>query len=121
MPNHELADIEFLLPFSFKQLLIWGKLRDFRQEMELEGIDGLPQHLIGFSSFLKEGQSGPLSGSGSGPLKVGARALKIKKLIAMNVITPMSSGSRQFDNATKRMDSWKPSAENVRQVDKMHF
>ena len=42
---------------------------------------------------LKEGQSGPLSGSGSGPLKVGARALKIKKIIALNVITPMSSGS----------------------------
>ena len=95
MPNHELADIEFLLP--------------------------LPQHLIDFSSFLKEGQSGPLSGSGYGPLKVGARALKIKKIIATNVITPMSSGSRQFDNATKRMDSWKPSVENMRKVDKMHF
>ena len=45
------------------------------------------------SPLLKEGQSGPLSGSGSGPLKVGARALKIKKIIALNVITPMSSGS----------------------------
>ena len=39
----------------------------------------------------------------------------------------VSSGSRQFDNATKRMALWKPSAENrpvpvnVRQVDKMHF
>ena len=37
------------------------------------------------------------------------------------------SGSRQFDNATKRMASWKPSAENcpvpvsVRQEDKLHF
>ena len=39
----------------------------------------------------------------------------------------ISSGSRQFDNATKRMALWKPSAENrpvpvnVRQVDRMHF
>ena len=106
--------------------------------MELEGIDGLPQHLIDFASALKEGQSGSLSGSGSGLPKVGARALKIKKLIALNIIPPMSSGSkrkydcissgsRQFDNATKRMASWTPSAENrpvpvnVRQVDRMHF
>ena len=55
--------------------------------VELEGIYGLPKHLIDFSTFLKGGQSGPLSGSGSGPpAKVGARALKIKKLKSDNVI-----------------------------------
>ena len=45
------------------------------------------------SPLLKVGQSGPLSGSGSGPLEVGARFLKIKIIIALNVIAPMSSGS----------------------------
>ena len=64
--------------------------------------------------------------------------MKIKKPIALNIISPISSGSkhkydcissgsRQFDNATKRMASWKPSNDNrpvpvkVRQVDRMHF
>ena len=94
-PNQELAHIEFLMPFSFKQLVNWGKLRDFNQKAELQGIDGLPEHLIDFATFLKGGQSGPPSGSGSGPpVKVGVRALKIKKLKSDNVISPMSQGSK---------------------------
>ena len=138
-PNQELAHIDLLMPFSFKELVNLGKLRDFHQEADLEGMDGWPAYLIDFATYLKGGQSGPPSGSGSGPpVKVGARALKIKKLKSDNLITPMSqgskrkydclsSGSRQFDSTTKRMATWKPTAENrpvpvhVRLVDKQFF
>ena len=75
-------------------------------------------HLINFATSLKGGLAGSLSGPGTGPTRVGARALKVKKLIALNKIPPLfsgakrkydciRSGSRQFDNVTKRMAIWK--------------
>ena len=75
-------------------------------------------HLIDFATSLKGGLAGSLSGPGTGPPRVGARALKVKKIIALNKIPPLfsgakrkydciRSGSRQFDNVTKRMAIWK--------------
>ena len=90
--------------------------------MELDGVDGLPQHLIDFATSLKGGLAGSLSGPGTGAPRVGARALKVKRLIALNKILTLSrmrkydcicSGSRQFDNATKRMAICKPSVEKL--------
>ena len=82
------------MPFAFKELVNWGKLRDFNQEADLEGMDGWPQYLIAFCTYLKGGQSGPLSGSGSGPPeKAGARALKIKKIKADNLSLPCLRGA----------------------------
>ena len=132
-PKQEFNHIDILMPFAFKELVNWGKLRDFNQEMDLDSMDGFPQYLIDFCTYLKGGQSGPLSGSGSGP-----RASKIKKVKADNLITPMSqgakrkydcltSGSRQFEMTTKKLATWKPTAENrpvpvtVRLVAKEYF
>ena len=51
--DHEFDDTDFWMPLSFRQLLVWGKCRDFQQDMELDGVDGLPQHLIDFATSLK--------------------------------------------------------------------
>ena len=85
----ELDETDFWMPFSFRQLLIWGKCRDFKQDLELDGADNMPQHLIDFATSLKGGLAGSLSGPGTGPPRVGARALKVKKLIALNKIPPL--------------------------------
>ena len=77
-PDQELDDTDFWMPLSFRQLLVWGKCRDFQQDMELDGVDGLPQHLIDFATSLKGVLAGSMSGPGTGPPKVGARALKVK-------------------------------------------
>ena len=91
-------------------------------------MEGWPQYLIDFCTYLKEGQSGPLAGSGSGPPeKVGARDLKIKKIKADKLITPMSqgskwkydcltSGSRQFEMTTKKPATWKPTAHQLQSM-----
>ena len=61
------------MPLSFRQLQVWGKLRDFQQDIELDGLDKLPQHLIDFATSLKGGLAGSLSGPGTGlPKAVGA-------------------------------------------------
>ena len=122
--NQEFSHIDLLMPLAFKELVNRGKSRDLNQEIDLDSIEGFPTYLIDFCTYLKGGQSGPLSGSGSDPPeKVGARALKIKKVMADNLIPPMSqgakrkydcltSGSRQFEMTTKKLATWKPTAEN---------
>ena len=57
--------------------------------------DTLNVHMDGLA---KGGLAGSLSGPGTGLPRVGARALKVKKLIALNKIPPLSSGSkRKYD------------------------
>ena len=75
-------------------------------------------HLIVFATSLKGGLAGSLSGPGTGPPRVGVRALKVKIIIALNKIPPLfpgakrkyncnRAGSHQIDNVTKRMAIWK--------------
>ena len=36
-PKQEFAHIDILMPFAFKELVNWGKLRDFNQDADLGG------------------------------------------------------------------------------------
>ena len=49
-PKQELAHIDLLMPFAFKELVNWGKLRDFNQEADLEGMDRCPQYISSTSA-----------------------------------------------------------------------
>ena len=40
--DFELEETDFWMPFSFRQLLIWGKCRDFKQDLELDGPNDMP-------------------------------------------------------------------------------
>ena len=39
----ELVETEYWMPFTFRQLLVWGKVRDFKVDLELEGAEGMPK------------------------------------------------------------------------------
>ena len=110
--DFELEETDFWMPFSFRQLLIWGKCRDFKQDLELDGADDMPQHLIDFATSLMGGLAGSLPGPGTGAPRVGGRVLKVKRLISQNKLPPLSekrkydcvrSGSRELDSTTKRL------------------
>ena len=95
--NHELDDTYFWMPLSFRQLLVWGKCRNFQQDMELDGVVGLPLHLIVFATSLKGGLAGSLSGPGTGPPRVGVRAL----IIAINKIPLLFPGAKRKYNCIR--------------------
>ena len=40
-----LVETEFWMPLTFRQLLVWGKVRDFKVDLELEGAGGMPTDL----------------------------------------------------------------------------
>ena len=67
----ELMGTEFWMTFSFRQLLVWGKVRDFKVDLELEGAVGMPLNLIAFAMALMGGLAGSLPGPGTGTPRVG--------------------------------------------------
>ena len=108
------------MPFTFRQLLVWGKVRDIKVDLELEGAEGMPGNLIAFAMALMGGLAGSLPGPGTGTPRVGARVLKVKRLINFNKLNPLAgkrkfdlvgSGSCDLDSATKRVGVWKPSVQ----------
>ena len=112
-----LLDTENWIVLTYRQLLVWGKVRDFEVDLELEEVGGMPTDLIVFAKALKGAYAGSLPGPEAGVPKVGVRALKVKMLVNQNKISKlqgkrtyeqMSSGSREFDSATKRSGTWKP-------------
>ena len=90
----ELEETDYWMPFSFRQLLIWGKVRDFKVDLELDGADDMPLHLIAFATSLMGGLAGSLPGPGTGAPRVGGRVLKVKRLISQNKLPPLAGFQR---------------------------
>ena len=87
----ELMGTEFWMIFSFRQLLVWGKV-----DLELEGAVGMPVNLIAFAMALMGRLAGSMPGPGTGTPRFGARVRKVKKLINFNKLNPLA-GKRKFD------------------------
>ena len=39
----DLVETEYWMPLTFRQLLVWGKVRDFKVDLELEGAEDMPE------------------------------------------------------------------------------
>ena len=61
----DLVETEFWMPLTFCQLLVWGKVSDFKVDLELEGAEGMAENLIAFAMALKGGLAGSLPGPGT--------------------------------------------------------
>ena len=76
-----LVETDFWMTLTYRQLLVWGRVRDFKVDLELVGAGGMPTDLIAFAMALKGALAGSLPGPEAGVPRAGARLLKEKKLI----------------------------------------
>ena len=99
---------------TYRQLLVWGKVRDFGVDLQLVEVGGMPTDLIAFARGLKGVHAGSLHRPDAGVPKSRVRVLKVKQLVDKNKINllqgkctheQMRSGSRDFDKATRSRPS----------------
>ena len=114
-----LLEHENWIVLTYRQLLVWGKVRDFGVDLQLVEVGGMPTDLIAFARALQGVHAGSLPGPDAGVPKSRVRVLKVKQLVDKNKISllqgkrtheQMRSGSRDFDKATRlpgpAMEQW---------------
>ena len=71
---------------TYRQLLVWGKSRDFGVDLKLVEVVGMPTDLIVFARALQGVHAGSLPGPDAGAPKSRVRVLKVKKVIGKEYI-----------------------------------
>ena len=72
---------------TYRQLLVWGKVRDFGVDLQLVEVGGMPTDLIAFARALQGVHAGSLPGPDAGVPKSRVRVLKVKQLVDKNKIS----------------------------------
>ena len=121
---------------TFRQLMVWGRSRDFAIDLQLVEVIGMPPDLIAFARALLGKHVGSLPGPEVGAPRSRLLVLKVDKLKEHNSINllqgkrqheKISSGSRDLVKATKRARTWEPTVvmgpipESPRDDPRRHF
>ena len=112
-----LKDRKNWILLTYRQLMVWGRSRDYAIDLMLVEVIGMPWDLIIFARALMGKLVGSLSGSVVGAPRCRTLILRIDKLKEHNSITMLqgkrnheriSSGSKDLVKATKRARTWEP-------------
>ena len=96
-----LVETENWMILTYRQLLVWGRVRDFGVDLELVGVGGMPTDLIAFAMALKGALAGSLPGPEAGVPRAGARVLRVKQIVSKNKISQLQ-GKRKHEQRLRQ-------------------